>query len=75
MRLGAHRPAAARSGPGGFELALVLDESAIAAAYERAIATGCDAIKPPTKMPWGQTVAYVGDLNGAIIELCTPTGG
>lgn len=26
-------------------------------------------------MSWGQTVAYVADLNGFVVELCTPMGG
>jgi lactoylglutathione lyase len=25
-------------------------------------------------MPWGQTVAYVRDNNGFLVELCTPMG-
>jgi lactoylglutathione lyase len=28
----------------------------------------------PTKKPWGQTVAYVRDLDGHLVELCTPMG-
>jgi len=23
-------------------------------------------------MPWGQTIAYVADINGFLVELCTP---
>lgn len=25
-------------------------------------------------MPWGQTIAYVADINGFLVELCTPMG-
>ena len=25
-------------------------------------------------MPWGQTIAYVADINGFLLELCTPVG-
>jgi len=25
-------------------------------------------------MPWGQTIAYVADINGFLVELCTPDG-
>jgi catechol 2,3-dioxygenase-like lactoylglutathione lyase family enzyme len=26
-------------------------------------------------MPWGQTIAYVADPNGFLVELCTPVAG
>jgi hypothetical protein len=32
-------------------------------------------VQPPEQMPWGQTVAYVADLDGFLVELCTPMGG
>jgi hypothetical protein len=25
-------------------------------------------------MPWGQTIAYVADINGFLVALCTPMG-
>ncbi|WP_374326245.1 hypothetical protein [Azonexus sp.] len=28
----------------------------------------------PEAMPWGQTVAYVADHEGYLVELCTPVG-
>lgn len=30
------------------------------------------AIAEPVTKPWGQTVAYVRDLNGLLVELATP---
>ena len=24
-------------------------------------------------LPWGKTIAYVADINGFLVELCTPT--
>ena len=39
--------------------------------YEKAISAGAIATSPPTLKPWGQTVAYVRDPNGFLIELCT----
>ena len=29
-------------------------------------------MRPAEVMPWGQTIAYVADINGFLVELCTP---
>jgi lactoylglutathione lyase len=58
-----HRPAA-------FELAFSTDD--VAAAYERAVVAGAIPATPPTMKPWGQTVSYVRDLYGNLIEICSP---
>ena len=63
------RPAA---DPPPFEVAFTCDD--VAAAYERALAAGASPIAGPKVKPWGQTVAYVRDGDGAIVELCTPVG-
>jgi len=52
------------------EVALVTDD--VADAYARAVAAGATAQTPPARKPWGQTVAYVRDLNGFLVELCSP---
>ena len=62
----AHRPPA-------FELAFSTDD--VAAAYERALAAGASPATPPTLKPWGQTVSYVRDLYGNLVEICTPIPG
>ncbi|MES2273875.1 MAG: VOC family protein [Chlamydiota bacterium] len=36
-----------------------------------AVKSGAQLISPPVEKPWGQTVAYVRDFNGILIELCT----
>lgn len=54
------------------EIALVTDD--VAAAVARAVAAGATPMQEPTDMPWGQTIAYVGDLNGFLVELCTAMG-
>ncbi len=54
----------------GTEVAFVMPD--VAAAYDQAIAAGATAIAAPEEKPWGQTVAYVRDCNGLLIELCTP---
>jgi lactoylglutathione lyase len=39
--------------------------------YERAIAAGAVALVPPKQKPWGQTVAYVRDPSGVLIEIAS----
>jgi len=54
----------------GFEIALVTDDPD--AAYRTAVAAGAAAVKPPARKPWGQLVGYVRDLNGCLVEICSP---
>ena len=56
--------------PAAIEIAFVTDE--VEAAYEKAIDAGANGIAAPTKKPWGQTVSYVRDINGVLVELCSP---
>lgn len=58
--------------PAAFEVAFSTDD--VAAAYARATEAGAIPVSPPKQKPWGQTVAYVRDLNGNLVELCTPMG-
>lgn len=44
----------------------------VPAALERALAAGATPIRAVEVMPWGQTIAYVADINGFLVELCTP---
>ncbi len=62
-------PNSAAGTPAGIELAFVVAD--VAAAYTTATAAGAAAVTPPELKPWGQTVAYVRDLNGILVELCT----
>jgi catechol 2,3-dioxygenase-like lactoylglutathione lyase family enzyme len=52
------------------EIAFVTDD--VAAAVRRAVDAGASLVQEATGMPWGQTIAYVGDLNGFLVEICTP---
>ncbi|QDT04941.1 Glyoxalase-like domain protein [Rubripirellula lacrimiformis] len=52
------------------EVALVTDD--VSAAYDRAIAAGAIAVKAPAQQPWGQTISYVRDNNGYLVEICSP---
>lgn len=56
----------------GFEIALIANN--VKQSYSHALNNGAIAVKEPTKKPWGQDVAYVRDLNGIIIEICSPIG-
>ncbi len=40
----------------------------------RALEAGFTPFVEPRVMPWGQTVAYVRDPDGVLVELCTPWG-
>ena len=37
-----------------------------------AIAAGATLVEKPKTKPWGQTVAYVRDPDGFLVEICTP---
>lgn len=39
-----------------------------------AILAGATLLENPKTKPWGQVVAYVRDLDGFLIEICTPIG-
>lgn len=40
--------------------------------WSRAVQAGAKVLKSPEPKPWGQTVGYLLDPNGIIVELCTP---
>lgn len=54
------------------EIGLVTTE--VQSAFDRAVAAGAVVERAPAQKPWGQTVAYVRDLNGFLVELCSPMG-
>jgi len=53
----------------GIELGFVVED--VEYAVQRAVAAGASIYEPVKVKPWGQTVAYVTDCNGFLIELCT----
>ena len=65
-------PAVANAHAPSFEIGLCTPD--VPAALARAIAAGAKAMRPVEVMPWGQTIAYVADTNGFLVELCTPMG-
>jgi lactoylglutathione lyase len=58
--------------PAGAEIGLVADD--VAAAYRKAVSAGAIAYKEPAVKPWGQTVGYVRDNSGFLVEICSAMG-
>jgi uncharacterized glyoxalase superfamily protein PhnB len=56
--------------PFAIELGFITDE--VEELVQKATSFGAVLVTEPTKKPWGQTVAYVRDLDGFLIEICTP---
>lgn len=52
-----------------FELAFEADD--VPAALTRALEAGATLLQPARDEPWGQTTAYVSDLNGYLVEICS----
>ena len=53
-----------------FEIAFETND--VPAALQKALAAGAILIQNTEDMPWGQTTAYVSDMSGFLIEICTP---
>jgi catechol 2,3-dioxygenase-like lactoylglutathione lyase family enzyme len=56
--------------PLGVEIALVTSD--VPALFNRATTGGAVALCQPETKPWGQTVAYLRDNAGHLVEICTP---
>jgi len=56
--------------PFGFEIGFTTDNVELTIANAKQ--TGATIIEEPKTKPWGQTVAYLRDLDGFLIEVCTP---
>lgn len=52
------------------EICLVSDD--VYAAHAKAVAAGAIEVKAPQTKPWGQVVSYVRDVNGFLVEICSP---
>jgi len=53
----------------GAEVALVAVN--VAESFRRAVAAGASPVVEPVQKPWGQTVSYVRDRNGFLVEICS----
>jgi lactoylglutathione lyase len=73
--LGCIYPISPNSEAAGAEISFVADGAkgeSVEAALTRAVKAGAQIAKQPVRMPCGQTVAYVRNLNGFLVEICTP---
>lgn len=55
--------------PAAYEISFITKD--IEASLERALQAGAKLLVTPTEKPWGQTIAYVQDPNGVLIEIAT----
>lgn len=55
--------------PAGLEIAFTTDD--VEVAFSRAVEAGAVFEVAPTQKPWGQTVAYVRDLDGILVEIAS----
>ena len=60
------------SKPFAIEIGFVTDE--VDQTIARAQSAGAILLQAPVQKPWGQTVAYVRDIDGFLVEICTPMG-
>lgn len=56
--------------PFATELGFATDE--VEKFIEQSIKSGATLVQQPKQKPWGQTVAYIRDIDGFLIEICTP---
>jgi uncharacterized glyoxalase superfamily protein PhnB len=56
--------------PFGVELGFTTDN--VEATLKSAVEAGAVIVENPKAKPWGQVVSYVRDLDGFLIEICTP---
>ncbi len=56
--------------PFGVELALVTDR--VEEIISQAVKYGATIVEQPKQKTWGQLVGYIRDLNGFLLEICTP---
>ncbi len=58
--------------PFGIEIGFTTED--VEATVHSAVAAGAVIVENPKTKPWGQVVAYVRDLDGFLIEICTAMG-
>ena len=56
--------------PIGMEMAFVTED--IETDFQKAIEAGAIEFEKIKQKPWGQKVGYLRDINGILIEVCTP---
>ncbi len=56
--------------PAGIEISFVTDN--VEKQYNTALKAGAASVIKPEHKPWGQTICYVKDNNGCLVEICSP---
>ena len=56
--------------PFAMELGFVTQD--VEETVKQALSAGAVIVSDPRQKPWGQTVAYLRDIDGFLIEVCTP---
>ena len=51
-------------------MALVAEN--VQAIIDKALEFGATLTEKPIQKPWGQTVGYIRDIDGFLLEICTP---
>lgn len=59
--------------PFAIEIGFITDD--VTELVQKATSFGAVMVSEPTQKPWGQVVAYVRDLDGFLIEICTEVQG
>ncbi len=59
--------------PFGFEIGMVTDD--VPGVLAKAVGAGAVIVSEAKQKPWGQTVAYIRDPEGFLVEVCTPMEG
>ena len=58
--------------PFAIEIGFITDD--VPELVQKATSFGAVLVKEPTQKPWGQIVAYIRDLDGFLVEICTEVG-
>ena len=64
-----YQPASVEGKPFGIELGFTCDN--VEEMLDQALKAGARLEEAPVLEPWGQTVAYIRDPNGFLLEICT----
>ncbi|TCN56626.1 VOC family protein [Flavobacterium circumlabens] len=59
--------------PFAIEIGFITDD--VTETVQKATSFGAVLVKEPAQKPWGQIVAYIRDLDGFLIEICTEVEG
>lgn len=59
--------------PFAIEIGFITDD--VPQLVQKLTSFGAILVKEPTEKPWGQIVAYVRDLDGFLVEICTEVEG